>query len=96
MCQWFEHENGKINEPDKLNDPVSCVNLLEESIRKLVGKYSSNAVDSAVQCSMCMEQNKLTSHVEELQNLQVTKNSLWLKFTFKFAIIFHLNYLIVN
>uniref|UniRef100_A0A3Q0KLJ2 Golgin subfamily A member 2 n=1 Tax=Schistosoma mansoni TaxID=6183 RepID=A0A3Q0KLJ2_SCHMA len=80
MCQWFEHENGKINEPDKLNDPVSCVNLLEESIRKLVGKYSSNVIDNAVQCSMCMEQNESTSYVEELQNLQVAHTQLEAKF----------------
>ncbi|CAH8495551.1 unnamed protein product [Schistosoma rodhaini] len=80
MCQWFEHGNGKINEPDKLYDPVSCVNLLEESIQNLVGKYSSNVIDNAVQCSMCMEQNELTSHVEELQNLQVAHTQLEAKF----------------
>ncbi|CAH8434304.1 unnamed protein product [Schistosoma margrebowiei] len=80
ICQWLEHENGKINEPNKFNDPVYCVSLLEESIQKLTSKYSSNVIDNSVQCSLSMEQNELTSNVEELQNLQVAHTQLEAKF----------------
>ncbi|VDP32732.1 unnamed protein product [Schistosoma mattheei] len=80
ICQWLEHENSKINEPNKFNDPVYCVSLLEESIQKLTSKYSSNVIDNSVQCSLPMEQNELTSNVEELQNLQVAHTQLEAKF----------------
>ncbi|CAH8433257.1 unnamed protein product [Schistosoma haematobium] len=80
ICQWLEHENGKINEPNKFNDPVYCVSLLEESIQKLTSKYSSNVIDNSVQCSLSMEQNELTSNVGELQNLQVAHTQLEAKF----------------
>ncbi|CAH8433002.1 unnamed protein product [Schistosoma turkestanicum] len=81
ICQWFECENGKMIDVNQCNDPVYCVNLLEESIQKLIRKHSTNLIDNSVQSpDYSMKQEELTSYMEKLQNLQVTHTQLEAKF----------------
>ncbi|KAH8855164.1 Golgin subfamily A member 2 [Schistosoma japonicum] len=72
ICELLERQHGKNNEFTQLNDPLYCVNLLEESIQQLNCKHSINVMtDNSTQCSMYAEQKELTPSIDELQNLQL-------------------------